>query len=287
MAAIAASQHGTITIEQLLEAGLTHAAVRARVRAGLLVRLHVGVYALGPPWAHATRWHGAVLACGSTAALSHRSLAAALGVFDELPDARVDVTVLRGTAHPQDGIRLCRPRRFDEVDRGFVDGIPATSPARLALDLATRLGSRDVDRAVNELRARRLVTVDELRIGISRYPRHPGARTVARLLAGPMKRSDLERDFLALLAAEGLAVPQVNAEVAGEEVDAWWSDLRLVVELDGGATHFTPARVARDVLKQARLEAAGLVVVRLTWWDVLRDGRRTADLLRRLGVPPR
>lgn len=285
VAACAARQHGVVTFEQLLAAGLTPRVVEARTRAGLLRRLHFGVYAVGPAWSRLTWWHAAVLACGETALLSHRSLGALLEVCDEAEGARVDVTVLRGRAHPQPGIRLCRPRRVDLADRGTVDGIPATSPARLALDLATRLGRKDVDRAVNELRARGLATVDDLRLGIARYPRHAGARTVARLLAGPMTRSELERAFRRLLVEERLAGAQLNARVLGEEVDAWWPELRLVIELDGAANHFTPGRVARDVRKQAKLEAAGVRVQRLSWWDVQRDRARTADRLRRLGVP--
>jgi hypothetical protein len=47
IAALAARQHGTVTLEQLHAAGLNDEAIRRRVRAGRLHRVHSGVYAVG------------------------------------------------------------------------------------------------------------------------------------------------------------------------------------------------------------------------------------------------
>jgi predicted transcriptional regulator of viral defense system len=75
-AIIAGEQHGIVTHPQLLRAGATAKQIAGWVRRGRLIRVHRGVYAVGhlPPSPHA-RTMAAVLACGPTAVLSHRSAA--------------------------------------------------------------------------------------------------------------------------------------------------------------------------------------------------------------------
>lgn len=289
VAAIAAWQHASITWDQLRRCGLSAAAIAWRVRAGWLRRVHKGVYVVAAhAWSWLTRAHAGVLACGPGACLSHRSAASLYGLLPEPTSARVpvEITVPRGSAHPQTGIRLHRPRTLTGADVTQRQGIAVVEPGRLALDLATRLGAKDLDRTVNHARTRQTMRPAELREAVARHPRHRGAKAVAALLAGPFTRSELERALTELLAEAGLADGARNVLINGDEADAFWASAALVVELDGAATHMTPMRIAADAAKQSRFEARGLTVRRLTWWDVVRDARRTAVHLRRLGVPP-
>jgi predicted transcriptional regulator of viral defense system len=90
VAAIAARQHGLITLTQLIQAGIRRSALSRRVGAGRLHRIHRGVYAVGHPGlSREGRWMAAVLACGDGAALSHRSAAE---LWDLLPPARASIT---------------------------------------------------------------------------------------------------------------------------------------------------------------------------------------------------
>ncbi len=108
IAAIAARQHGVITFEQLLKAGLSQSGISRRVKAGRLHRIHKGVYAVGhrglsrEGW-----WMAAVLACGQGAVLSHSSAAALWGMRDRRdgPDPR-DRAQLQWQGTPQ---RLAHP----------------------------------------------------------------------------------------------------------------------------------------------------------------------------------
>jgi very-short-patch-repair endonuclease len=50
----------------------------------------------------------------------------------------------------------------------------------------------------------------------------------------------------------------------GEEIDAYWPQQRLVVEVDTYATHGDRVAFERDRRKDAALVARGLAVVRIT-----------------------
>ena len=78
-------------------------------------------------------------------------------------------------------------------------------------------------------------------------------------------RSEGERRLKALCKAAGLPLPQMNARVAGWEVDAFWPAQRVVVEVDGYKYHRTRRRFESDRRKDAALQAAGYRVVRITW----------------------
>jgi predicted transcriptional regulator of viral defense system len=74
--AIAGRQHGVIALWQLVSLGLSESAVRERIAAGRLHRIHQGIYAVGRPDVMIKGMRmAAVLACGDGALLSHQSAA--------------------------------------------------------------------------------------------------------------------------------------------------------------------------------------------------------------------
>lgn len=83
MLALAATQHGVVTGDQLVALGLSRDGIRYRTRRGRLFRMRKNIYAVGSPeLTREGRWTVAVLACGPTAALSHESAAALWGFRD-------------------------------------------------------------------------------------------------------------------------------------------------------------------------------------------------------------
>lgn len=278
----AAPQHGIITRRQLVELGLTGAAIDHRLRAGFLFGVHRGVYAIGhrPPSPHA-RAMAAVLACGSGAVLSHRS-ASALWGLDARWRAAVDVTAPSERRHR--GVRVHRSRTLTRRDVTVHFGIPVTTLARTLLDLADVLSDKKLARAVNEAQIQQRSTLQQLAALLARSP----GRNTARLRpfverAGPPTRSEFEDAFLAFAEHHGLQVPEVNQCVAGYEVDALWRHQRLAVELDSREFHDTDQAFEQDRDKDADLLVAGVRVIRLTWRRMTqtptREARRLAALL--------
>src|SRR3712207_1585943 len=94
LAALAARQHGVVSVPQLTRLGIDKDAISRMVRAGHLHPIHRGVYAVGHPGLtmHAT-FIAAVLALGEGAVLSHESAAALWGWWrwDEREEAHVIV----------------------------------------------------------------------------------------------------------------------------------------------------------------------------------------------------
>jgi very-short-patch-repair endonuclease len=221
-------------------------------------------------------WTAAVLAIGPGATLSHGSAAAVWGLGREREG--VEVTTTRAGAKRRPGIRVHRVAWLDAPTSPATTACRSPAPARTLLDLAATDGPAAVDRRLQEARVRRLVDDDALRATLARNERRPGRPALAAASAGPFTRSELERAFLALVAAHGLPAPRANARRRGYEVDALWPEHGVAVELDGRG-HATRAGHARDRRRDAALTAAGFTVLRFTWWDVTQDGHRVAATL--------
>jgi len=109
---------------------------------------------------------------------------------------------------------------------------------------------------------------------LDRYPGHRGNAALRLCLdrlgvTVGFTRSELEERFLRFLDRAGLRRPRLNAMVqlgdAWVEVDCLWGEERLIVELDGRASHQTGAAFENDRDRDRRLQVAGWQVVRITW----------------------
>jgi predicted transcriptional regulator of viral defense system len=135
VAEIARNQHGVVTKEQLVRAGMTPSISR-RLREGWLHRLHRGIYAVGHTnLSREGRWLAGVFACGEGAVLSHESAAALWRLSPTCP-ALVHVTV-PGTncRRRRAGIRLHYSTTLTEADTTRRRNIPVTTQARTLRDL--------------------------------------------------------------------------------------------------------------------------------------------------------
>jgi len=250
------------------------------------------VYAVGhrvvPPKGH---FLAAVLACGADAVLSHRS-AAALWSIRPTSQVRTDVTCPRAL-RSRGTIRLHRAA-LAEDERATVDGIPVTSPARTLLDVAAVLDRRRLRRAVNEAEIQRIFDGRALAVLLDRHAHRHGAPALSAVLAeldpgAARTRSELEASFLDVVREHRLPSPQINVEMdvpgGRYEVDALWRSQRLIVELDGAATHSTRRQFESDRLRDAKLALGGWQVIRITWLRLRERPDDVAADLRALLVP--
>jgi very-short-patch-repair endonuclease len=296
---IAGVQHGIVTRAQLVAIGLSARAIDRRVASGRLTRIFHGVYRAGPIAGARARETAACLACGSDAVLSHRTAGglwevdgAAGGGSRSLAPAReapvvetpaVEVSVPHAVRRRISGIIAHRVRDLGRGDVAEVEGLPVTAPARTLFDLATVVPLRDLERAIAIADRKRLLSPADLLRRAEASLRHRGARIIRKLLAAEavpaFTRSEAESRMLHLIRLARLRRPQVNVQVCGYEVDFFWPDERLVVEVDGYAWHASSAAFARDRRRDADLHASGIRVIRFTWDDVTKHPEATIAVL--------
>jgi very-short-patch-repair endonuclease len=287
LADLAAHQHGVVGYPQLLELGLSKAAVDRRVRRRELHRIHRGVYAVGHTGLSPRgRELAAVLSCGATAVLSHRS-AAGLWSLPVASYGRIEVTGAR-TRKPRAGILVHTSRRVEAQDRAVKDAIPVTSVARTLVDLAEVLTEPRLARAVHEAEVRRLFDLRAVEAALARVAGRRGRHRLLRVLAAYRPEdheldSQAEGRFRALCQRHGLPDPRPQL-IEGYRVDFYWPHARLAVEIDGAAFHHTRRAFHADRARDRALAALGVQVLRVTWRDLDRGQALARELQRALAA---
>jgi hypothetical protein len=268
----AAGQWGVLSLAELEACGLNRVAVGVRVRHGHLHPLYRGVYAVGHRNVGTEgRFLAAVKACGVQAVLSHFA-AACLHELLRWDGRPIDITA--PTKHQRQRIRA---HRSSDIERVVVKGIPVTPKVRTVIDLARTEDERTVTRALRQAR----FTDAELR-------RLPRTGLLGRIVNLPTA-SPLEDEVLDLVLKGGLKPPLVNApyRLPGRTVypDLYWPEQRLIVEVDSAEWHADPLAQRDDAERQARLEAAGERVLRVTRAQARKCPADTLARLRAAGAP--
>lgn len=227
----------------------------------------------------------AVLACGPNALLSHW---AAAELWEFLPRRRAFIDVVRATnCRKREGIIPHRASNLHKEDRTKRDNIPVTSPSRTLLDLAAVASPKQLAEAIEAAERSRWLNHREMRKLIDRNPRRHGVKALRAAMAAydPLlrrTRSILERDFLRECKRLGVPKPLVNTEVEGHEVDMYWPDGKLILELDSWEFHKTKAAFERDRRRDAHLERQGYRVLRVTYDWLATDPAGVAQTVRAL-----
>jgi very-short-patch-repair endonuclease len=285
---LATSQDGVVARWQLIRTGMSERSADCWVRGMRALGDGVFLAGLAPP-SQRQLWWAAVLTSPGTV-LSHASAAACFGLRPVVGGA-VTVTRVgsRGREHSRGlhvSYSLTLRRQITEHD-----GIPITTVERTIIDLWPHLSPRARSRMLREGLRQRSTTAPRMYAAIRA---HRGRRGVASLrleveALGDLRlercRSDAEAWAVALIADAGLAPPEVNEDVAGEEADLCWPDARRIIELDGPSYH-----VLRDadVRKTKVWRAAGFDVLRLPTDALYADPECLLDLVpgRRTSVIP-
>jgi hypothetical protein len=288
MAKLAGRQFNRVSRLQLVELGLSDAAIAHRVAAGRLVAVEQGVFAFAPVLEHDDwgRWMGATLSAPGTI-LSLASAGAAWGISSL---RRQFETVTRpGSGGPRrhGGLLVFRSSTL-KGDCTVLRGVPITTVERTLLDLARGMSERALARALREAIRLHLTTMAAVGDSLGRYHGRRGARrlaiAVARYAGLPVERarSGAEIRAMEVLRATRRPLPRLNVRVAGEEADLSWPDLRLIVEIDGAPFHLDAGEDAR---KLAAWKAGGWTVHRVASEDVYDRPERLLALTPAPNVP--
>jgi predicted transcriptional regulator of viral defense system len=259
---VAGRQHGVITSTQLHAAGLDDSAISKRVRTGRLHSLYRGVYAVGHGrLSQEGRWLAAVLAAGDGAVLSHLAAAVHWKIWRRRWDG-IDV-IVPGQRRARAGITIHRCRHLHGQDTTTHQGIPITTPARTLVDLAGTLTAHQLANVIHEAAFRNRFDENKTRAAMARANGRPLATLHTALQAHASgsagTRSALEDRFLETWTGPE---PRVNTKVHGIEVDLYWPDQALAIEIDGPG-HARPRTRAEDERRDEALKRAGLTVVRI------------------------
>jgi predicted transcriptional regulator of viral defense system len=282
LAKLAARQHGAVAWGQLRALGFSGNEITKLVHRGYLIRLYRGVYAVGHDRLTVRgRWMAAVLACGETAVLSHRS-ATSLWDLANVPSGPIDVTGLTGRRVP--GIRCRRARTIHPDDRTIIDGIPVTSLPRTLLDQAQTLHRQRLRTLVEQVQRRGLLNLLALDALLSRSNGRKGAAALRAVLdelhdEAPWTQSELERHFLEFVRTYRLPEPRTNVLIDGILVDCFWPEYNLVAELDGYRFHTGHRSFESDRHKGITHVRAGRRSINITQRMITRGARALrADL---------
>jgi very-short-patch-repair endonuclease len=267
---------GRATAGEIMACGTTQWALRTAVRRGNVTRVARGVYALPgmPP--------SLVAAAGLGGVVSHLSAAQVWGLAHVHPSRRLHVTVPHGHRRaPRRGVVVHRSRhvKSEDLRRGV------TSPLLTVLDCATTLPFVQALPVADSALAVTLVRKDEL-LAAARATKGPGRPVRVRVAehADGRAANAFESALRAVLAEAGISgfVPQVEIRLAGRAVRVDLADEvnRVVIEADSYEHHGDRESWERDCERYDELTAAGWVVLRFTWRQVVDRPERVTQIVR-------
>jgi hypothetical protein len=189
-------------------------------------------------------------------------------------DDRASAELLYDCRRPPNGIRTWSDRvAEDEIQQ--ITGIPTTTPARTALDLACRYPVEKAVAAIDALaRATDLKTID-VEVLADRYAGRRGIRRarVALSLVDPGAESPPETWLRLLLIRAGFPPPRTQIPVYDgygalvAVLDMGWEDIKLAVEYEGDHHRTDRRQFNRDIRRAESITELGWVDVRVTAED--------------------
>jgi very-short-patch-repair endonuclease len=205
-----------------------------------------------------------VLAGGPNAVASHFS-AAWLWGYVEHWQPPLEISLPTGDRRPRHIITHRCPS-LQPRDVTHQRGIPTTSRARTALDLAPRLTNKQLTRLVNDQLREKHLRPAALKDIIERNPLHPGTKLLRLFIQNPRNPTDspFEDDFLAFVKQYDLPMPQTNIRLHGRDVDVFYPEANLIVELDGEDFHDHLHAFRDDRERDTENLKHGLVTMRMT-----------------------
>jgi predicted transcriptional regulator of viral defense system len=281
--------HGLATNAELAAAGFSAARIRTQVRAGALIQLSRGVYALpglaeaaagDPAREHALAAAAAIRRIGSGVVASHQSAAIIhnLSLMSRPDEAAVTLTrsPLSSRSHSGRAGTTVHMAELAPGQLSVIHGVPVTTVARTVVDLARITpfveGVVVTDSALHSKKTTRA----QLSAVQAACVRWPGSRRAEQVIAFSDQRSESVLESVARVAfhEHGLPAPKLQAWVGGEDgtagrADFFWPEHSTIGEADGAMKYITPNRPLSQLDRDAWLRDAGFEVVHFTWHQIV------------------
>ena len=209
---------------------------------------------------------------GRQAVVAGRSAAALHG--SKWVDPSAPVELIHGHRHRLAGLQI-HGDAVEPEDVCVVDGIPVTTPARTALDLACWNSTMTAVAAVDSLARATQLKLAEV---VPLVERSSGRRGIARArrtlaLVDPGAQSPKESWLRVTLVEAGLPCPRTQIPVENEfgdvvaYLDMGWEDVMVAAEYDGEHHRTVRSQYSYDIRRLEMLQRRGWTVVRVTAED--------------------
>ncbi|MFC9690388.1 type IV toxin-antitoxin system AbiEi family antitoxin domain-containing protein [Kribbella sp. NPDC056951] len=297
---VAARQGGVFSRLQAMIAGYAPDQIRDRLKDGRWERLRHGQYAEAVDLRNSEAWdrhvfrhrrlvHAAVNAMRpGSVVVSHYSALLLHGIPVWGADLEeVQLTRLTGRSRLKAGTRH-HEGQLTPAELTEVDALVVTSVERALVENASRASFEAAVVSADAALRRPQVSAEVLRRHLETTECWPGSPTIrsAIAFADPLSESVGESRLRVVMRNEGLPRPVLQATFSDDvgfigRVDFYFPDENTIVEFDGMVkyTDGSATTLIREKLREDRLRALGLEIVRITWAD-LEHPARTALLIR-------
>jgi hypothetical protein len=277
---IFASGGGLATREQLLSV-MSRKTLAGHLKAGAIVRVWHGVYALSPPDAIG-RLAGLDVLTGK-AIVACMGTAAQLYGFDTERDHRIHILDPGVRMRPTPGL-MVHQRVGAPLRR--VEGRLATAPAWTAAEIARTLWRPRALATLDAALHSGACTAADLEAAIRAQKGRRGIVKVRELInhADGRAESPMESEARLVFIDGGLPLPELQYEILDRCGDLWradfaWPDAMVVAEYESMQWHASPQALKHDRMKTSRLQECGYSVIPLVVDDVR---HRPRDLVARI-----
>lgn len=189
-------------------------------------------------------------------------------------DAQAPVQLLYEHRRPPAGIRTWLDRVADDETQAIA-GIPVTTPARTAFDLACRYPIVRAVAAIDALARATILNIADVEAVAARYNGHRNIRRARHALRFVDAGAESPREaWLRLVLIEaGYPRPQTQIPVYGEYgqlvgvLDMGWDDVKIALEYEGDHHRTDRQQFNRDIARFEALTELGWIAIRVTAED--------------------
>lgn len=190
-------------------------------------------------------------------------------------DHQAPAQLLYEHRRPPAGIRTWSDQ-IAEDELQLVSGVPTTTPARTAFDIACRNSVGNAVAAVDALARATRFNVADAQVLANRYKGHRNVRRARRALTLIDAGAESAREtWLRLLLIDaGYPRPRTQIPVYGEYgelvalLDLGWEDVKIALEYEGDHHRTDRRQFHRDIARYEALPDLGWITVRVTAEDM-------------------